>query len=141
MAIIRDVNSIVQKWVRVAPGRTEDYKAGVTNPKKDWHTETVAAAERWQNGIQQAIADKSYERGVAATPTAKWQAKASGVGTARWQQGIGMASDNYAAGMTKVVDTIAKVKLPPRYPKGDPRNIERVVAITTALRAMKLGKK
>jgi hypothetical protein len=37
------------------------------------------------------------------------------------------------------LDVIANTVLPPRGPKGDPRNLDRVKAITTALRAKKLA--
>jgi hypothetical protein len=38
-----------------------------------------------------------------------------------------------------VYDTLTKVELPVRGPRGDPKNIERVRTIVQALRALKTG--
>jgi len=44
MAEIKSLASIKDKWTRVTPGRTEDYKLGIQNPKRDWATEAAAGA-------------------------------------------------------------------------------------------------
>ncbi|GAJ07046.1 unnamed protein product, partial [marine sediment metagenome] len=43
MAFIRSIEHIARKWATVTPGRTEDYRAGVENPRRDWGTATAAA--------------------------------------------------------------------------------------------------
>lgn len=139
MAKIRSVTEIAQKWARVAPTRTEDYTAGVQNPKEDWQRATEAAKDNWKQAITQAAQKGSFEKGVRAAGTAKWQRKAIEVGSRRWPEGVSVAQPDYEAGFAPYVSVIQATQLPPRYPKGDPRNLERVKAIAMALRKKKEG--
>ena len=41
--------------------------------------------------------------------------------------------------MQPYLETIAATQLPPRFAKGDPRNVQRVAAIAAALRKRKTG--
>jgi hypothetical protein len=52
---------------------------------------------------------------------------------------VQIAKDDYAKGFGPYANVIAATTLPPRYPKGDPRNIERVSAIAQALHQEKVG--
>jgi hypothetical protein len=50
MAEIKSLSAVREKWARVTPMRTEDYKLGVENPKRDWADETEAAKGNWKMG-------------------------------------------------------------------------------------------
>ena len=76
MAEIKSLSSIRDKWTRVTPGRTEDYKIGVQNPKRDWEEETVAAKGNWKAGIDAAAGKDMFAKGVIAAGSKKWQEKA-----------------------------------------------------------------
>ena len=138
MPAIRSAQEIAEKWARVTPGRSSDYEAGVKSPKKDWETQTVAAEGAWEGGIQNAIANKSYVRGVRRAGTAKWQTKASTLGVSRWGPGVAAAKDDYEKGFAPYRDIIERITLPPRKPKGDPSNIDRVRVIAAALHEAKV---
>lgn len=140
MADIKSPSLIAKKWARVTPQRTEDYQSGVKSPRRDWQQATQAAADAYAKGIQSAITDKRFEKGVAEAGSQKWQAKASTKGVDRWGPGVQVAESDYQKGFAPYAEAIASTSLPPRYPKGDPRNVERVAAIAKALRAKKLGK-
>lgn len=137
MANIKDTAAIAAKWQRVTPQRTEDYDAGISNPAADWATQTKAAETRWKDGVQKAAGRGAFGKGVAGAGTEKWQRKSKEVGTRRWGEGVQAAQSDYAQGFAPYASTIASTNLPPRYPKGDPRNIDRVSAIAKALRAKK----
>ena len=139
MALIRSVSSIADKWSSVTPGRASQYKAGVSNPLRDWAKEAEAAEGSYEAGVQAAIARKGFAKGVSRVGTDKWKRKAVDVGTMRWGPGVSAAKPDYEAGFAPYADTIASVKLPPRGSKGDPRNLERVAAIANALHAKKVG--
>jgi hypothetical protein len=49
------------------------------------------------------------------------------------------AQSDYEAGVAPYTRAIETVKLPARGPKGDPSNINRVIAINKALRDTKLA--
>jgi hypothetical protein len=137
MANIKDPGAISEKWARVTPQRTEDYVQGVQSPRTDWKTATAAASERYKEGVQKSIARNAFGKGVARSGTENWQKGTLEKGSRRWGEGVGIAKGNYAAGFGPYADTIRSTTLPPRYPKGDPRNIDRVKVIADALRKKK----
>ena len=139
MPAVKSVSSSADKWVRRAGQAGPDYAAGVANPRRDWQQATMDATEAQAAGVQQALADGRFEKGVAAAGNAKWQRKAKGLGAARFGQGVADAQPDYVAGFTPYAAVIQGITLPPRGPKGDPRNYERTKIIGDALHATKVG--
>ena len=137
MAFIRSIEQIARKFASVTPGRTEDYRFGVENPRRDWATATSAAEPAYEAGVTQAIAKKRFGKGVKVAGSESWQRGAVEKGTARWGPGVTLAQDKYARNFAPFRDAIERVTLPPRYARRDPRNLERVKAIVTALVAAK----
>ncbi|MBA7620832.1 hypothetical protein ES703_28187 [subsurface metagenome] len=138
MPEIATVAEIAEKWGRVTPMRVPDYQAGVERPRRDWETETIAAAEAYEMGITAAMADNRFQGGVRRAGTEKWRRKTLEKGPGRWAEGVRVSEVDYAAGFEPYRDEIARIVLPPRGPRGDPRNIERVRIIAEALHALKL---
>lgn len=130
---IRSIDAIASKWARVTPGRTEDYRLGVENPRRDWATATKASENAYEAGVTQAIAQKRFGKGVTSAGTPKWLKGATEKGTTRWGPGVTMAEGDYNAGFAPFRDAIARTTLPPRYARRDPRNLERVKAVVNAL--------
>lgn len=139
MAAIASPAEIAAKWARVTPLRSQDYEDGIRNPRVDWATATGAASDAWKAGIQQAIAQDSFRKGVTKAGTSKWQTSAIAKGPARWQQGVAVGQAAYETGFAPYRDAIERVTLPPRYAKRDPRNLDRVKAIVDALVRVKTG--
>lgn len=139
MAEIKRLDSIREKWARVTPGRTEDYKLGIQNPKRDWETETKDAADRYKAGVDQAHAKGLFAKGVDKAGTKKWQDRALKKGPGRFAEGVYIAAPDYEKGFAPFHAAIERTTLPPRFPKGDPRNYERVKVIGTALHEEKVG--
>lgn len=127
------------KWVRRAGAASQDYAEGVANPRTDWAQATVAAAPAQAAGAQAAIARGAYQQGVKRAGSAKWASKSAGKGAARFGPGVADAQSDYEAGVAPYTKAIENVKLPARGAKGDPANIQRVVAINKALRDTKLA--
>lgn len=127
------------KWARVTPQRTEDYKQGIQNPKRPWAAATVAAADNQAKGVQAAIQDKRFEKGVARAGDAAWSEGALMKGVNRFGEGVQVAEAKYASNFAPYAQVIESTTLPPRYPKGDPRNLERVKVIALALRNKKVS--
>jgi hypothetical protein len=139
MAEIKDVGRIAQKWARVAPQRTQDYSEGVSQPRRDWATAAAAAQETHSAAMQKAATAKSYSKGVRAATSGKWQQRALAKGPGRYAEGVAIAEPDYRAGFTPYAEVITRTQLPPRFPKGDPRNLERVKTIANALHMKKTG--
>lgn len=140
MPITKSIKDVSEKWGRVTPQRTEDYAKGVASPLRDWGTNTKAAEANYGAGVQAAIAEKRFGKGVDKAGTLKWKKGAVEKGTVRFGPGVQAAQPDYEKGMGPVLDTIGKVTLPPRFPSGDPRNMARVASIATALHNLKIGK-
>jgi hypothetical protein len=137
MADIRPVDVIAAKWANVTPQRSADYEAGVSNPRKDWARQAGNAQDAWAAGVQAAVANKSFGKGVARAGTPKWQRGATEKGVARWGPGVQLAQEAYATGFAPFREAIARVQLPPRFARRDPRNLERVKAVVDALKRAK----
>lgn len=139
MAEIRSLAAIRDKWTRVTPGRTEDYKIGIQNPRRDWAEEASAAKDTYKAGVDAAHSKGLFEKGVLAAGTSKWRDKALKKGPGRFAEGVYIAGPDYEKGFAPYREAIQSVDLGPRFPKRDPRNIDRVKRIVDALVAKKLG--
>jgi hypothetical protein len=139
MPAIKPTSQSSDKWVRRAGQAGPDYAKGVQNPRTSWAESTAAAADAQAAGVQQAISEGRFERGVAKAGNAKWQRKASTVGAQRFGPGVAAAKGDYEAGFAPYANVIQGVTLAPRGAKGDPRNYERVKQIGDALHEAKTG--
>ena len=73
MPAIRSISDIQRKWTDVTPGRADEYKMGVSAPKKDWATETKAAESTYEEGVSAAMSQKRFGKGVSDAGTDKWK--------------------------------------------------------------------
>ena len=135
---IKSMSEIRDKWTRVTPGRREDYVLGIKNPKRDWEAETVAAEENWGQGVEAARSLGLFGKGVKKAGTEKWQKKALSVGPGRFAEGVYIAGPDYEKGFAPYREVIAATDLGPRFPRRDPRNLDRVKRVVDALVAQKL---
>ena len=137
MARIKDLQKIKDKWGRVTPQRTQDYEEGIRDPRLDWATAAKAAEDRYKEGVTKAAQRGAYGKGVAAAGSSRWQERSLSVGPGRFAEGVAQSVDRYADGFAPFAQVIASTNLPPRFPKGDIRNLERVKVIAQALRKKK----
>jgi hypothetical protein len=141
MAIrVKPIGDIAKKFVRNAQGAAGDYTEGVRAAGGDWESNTVAGAQNFVQGVQQAIADGRFERGVREAGSAKFVQRATTLGAQRFGPGVAAAEADFSRGAAPYLQTIAGLTLPPRRPKGDPGNMERANAVAMALRRQKIGK-
>jgi len=76
---------------------------------------------------------------VREAGTAKWRDRAMKKGPGRFAEGVYIAGPDYEKGFAPYREAIAAVDLGPRFPRRDPRNIERVKKVVEALIAKKVG--
>jgi len=117
----------------------EDYKLGIKNPKRDWEQETLAAEANWKAGLDAAAAKGLFPKGVSRAGTKKWQEKALDLGPGRFSEGVYKAGPDYERGYAPYREAISRLVMPPKFPRRDPRNIERVRAVVTAMVEEKVG--
>lgn len=126
-----------ERWQRRASAAGTDYQQGVQNPRRDWEQSTSDSSENWAQGVQQAVANNLFQTGVQRAGNRKWQQAASEKGAQRYPQGVAGAGDAYQQGIQPYFQTIEATDLPPRFPRGDERNIERVRQMAQALHQRK----
>lgn len=139
MPRVKSVTESADKWARRAGQAGQDYAAGVQNPRRNWAEATAEAAEAQAAGVQQAISEGRFQKGVQAAGDTKWKRKAANVGAQRFGPGVAAAKGDYQAGFAPFASVIEGITLPPRGPKGDPRNYERTAVIGQALHDAKTG--
>ena len=139
MAEVKSLSRIKEKWTRVTPQRSEDYKLGVASPRRDWEKSAVAAKESHKAAMTTAATQDSFAKGITKAGSGKWQTKALQKGPGRFAEGVMVGGDDYEKGFAPFRDEIEKTALPPRFPKRDPRNIARVSALNVALAKKKTG--
>lgn len=121
------------KWARVTSGAGEEYREGVTNPKKDWAKETSNANAAYKAGIAASVAADSFKKGVERAGTSAWQKGAIEKGPDRFAQGVALAEEKYADGFEPYRKVIESTTLPPRGRRGDPNNMQRSIQMAKAL--------
>lgn len=133
----KDISRVADKWQTNAGQATDSYASGVQNPRTDWAQAAQAAAGNYKAGVTAAANKGSFAKGVARAGSAKQQQNALAKGVPRYSSGVAVAGPEYRAAMEPVLQVIASTTLPPKGPKGDPSNIQRVAAIATNLNKFK----
>lgn len=128
-----------QKWKDRASIATDSYESGIKNPRNDWATATQGANDSYKSGVQAAIAADRFKKGVQKAGSAKQQQGALSKGSARYAQGVQVSQVNYENGIAPYLDVIKSLTLPPRGSKGAAQNLQRVAAVSVALRQKKLS--
>ena len=137
VANIKTSAAIAKKWADVTPGRSGDFESGVKDSTVDWAGPTAAAEGSYADGVSSAISEKRFGKGVGKAGTEKWRRKTVETGVGRWGAGVRAAQTDMQAGITPYREAIAGVTLPPRFSRGDPRNLDRVAAIAKTLHDLK----
>jgi hypothetical protein len=137
---IKDTGSIAKKFVQRAGAASGDYAAGVQVAGQDWQTNTVNGKDNYVAGVQQAIADGRFEKGVSAAGAQKYVDNATKLGPQRYQTGVAQAESAYQRGVGPHLDMMKSLDLPPKGPKGSAQNQQRANIVATRNRALKLGK-
>lgn len=135
--IVPDVGRVAAKWSRRASGAADDYKQGVETTSASWQGAATAANASWKAGVNAAAGRDAFAKGVSRAGDGKWKKNTTEKGPMRFSQGVGIAEPDYNSQVAPYLQLIGATDLPARGPNGSPGNIQRVSAITTALRALK----
>jgi len=135
---VRSAQAAADAFVTGANGAQKAYTDGVASAGQAWHDGASAAGDNWSQGTQAAIAEGRYAKGVNKAGAQRYVDKATKVGAGRYSTGAAAAKADYQTGVQPFLDVIAAQNLPPRRPKGDPGNIQRVAQLAQALRQKRL---
>lgn len=139
MVQVADLSTSADKFERRASAAGQDYEAGVSASSDSEQQEaTLNAADNWEAGIQDAIAENRFESGVR-NPNQSWQTAALEVGSTRFTQGAGRAGDQWRTGFEPFAQTLESLSLQPRGPRGSAANFERSRQVGEALHNARQG--
>lgn len=135
---VKSAADAAKKFVAHAGQAASDYAAAVKDAGQNWQDAASNSEGTYSAGVQAAIGDKRYSRGVQRAGAARYVSQATSVGAQRYPQGVANAGPTYQSRVQPFLDTIAGLQLQPRMPKGDPSNWQRSVQVGQALRQKKL---
>ena len=140
MPVVKPLGTISEKWARKTGASAQDYAAGVRTPRRSWQEATLAAKDAQAAGVQEAITNDSFAKGVQSAGNEKWSRGATGKGAQRFGPGAAAAKGDYEKGFAPYKSVIEGIQLPPRGARGDPRNYGATQIIGEALHSAKVGK-
>lgn len=137
--ICKSAAAIAAKFIRVTPDRVQDYEDGVKNPRKDWQKNSIDSEDNYQAALKASFARNARVKGIQRVGTAGQMQATIEKGVPIWPERVRTAGEKMREGMEFVVRAIESVKERPKYPKGDPRNLEIVKDITQAVHKARLA--
>jgi hypothetical protein len=124
------------KWSQNTPNSGQFYKKSVEASGAKWQQGVDDADQAYQAGVNTAISNDLYSKGVAGK-SSKYVTKASTVGVTRFGPGVQAATSDFQQGIGKVLSVIGAITLPPRQGVGN--NMQRAQIVADALHAAKLA--
>jgi hypothetical protein len=129
------------RWGRNTIQSRKNYEDGIRNPKRSWAKNTCGAQNCYKAGVDAGYLRKAFQRGVKKKGTRGWFIPSFRKGPTRFAQGVSTAGGTYGSGYMPYHRIIGRTSLPGRFPRRDPRNINRCSAICTALGRAKAGRR
>jgi hypothetical protein len=136
---IADTAKLAAKFKSRAGAAVNDYKDGVAAGAGEWEGATKAAKDSYAQGVQEAISDNRFERGVNGS-SEKYRKNATELGATRYVPGINNAEGAWASGVAPFLDKLKGLQLPPRGPRRSPQNQQRSNIVQAELGKMATGK-
>lgn len=125
MVDVPSATNAAEKFARRGQAAQQDYEAGVEGASdSDWQQGSESGAQNWASGVQDAIANDAFARGVR-NPSASWKERTLELGTGRFGQGIQASQGKYATAIQPFFDALEALSLPPRGPRGSGENFNR----------------
>lgn len=134
MTAIKSTSASSDKWVRRSSVAGPDYQSGINNPRRDWAEAASAANDNYRQAVTQAAQQGRFAQGVKNAGSDRWRDRSLAKGPSRFSEGVSLAQDDWERGFAPYAETISRLNLPARGPKGSPQNLQRVQAVSQALR-------
>lgn len=138
----KEASAAVGRWQNRASMASSDYAAGAAETNKDQAQAAIAAKELYKQGVTEAIGRGAYEKGLQKSGKAGWLRGVQEKGQTNFSTGVSsdMARQKYVENSSKYDAARRSADSKPRGAKGSQENINRVIAVVQAQRAVKVGK-
>ena len=127
------------KWAERAAGASNLMAEGAAANADKWLTNTTKAADNFGMAITAANMKQRFAAGVRKAGVNKFASRIREVAAGRYSQGVGVAGDDYKAGIEPYLSTLASLTLTARKPRGDPSNYRRVEEVGRALNQKRIA--
>lgn len=137
---MKTANQSSEKFATRAGAAVGDYVQGAKGAGEAWKRGAKAAVANHKAAVQEALTNNSYERGIDGASSADYANGVESKGSARYPDGVSGSRAKYEKNSAKFDGARAAAASLPRGPRGSAQNLNRVSAVTTALRKVKTGK-
>lgn len=104
-----DAGAMTEKYLRNTAAATSDYVRGVQNPRRDPKEAALAAVGKWRDGVQRAIQQDRFRRGVAAYDVAAARQAATSDNGSAYAAGIQKRADKVRNAFGRLVPLLSSV--------------------------------
>lgn len=136
---VKDAAAAAAKFATRAGGASADYAANAEAAGNSWANNAAAASGTYHQAVTAAGVEQRFKRGVQKAGAAKFADRVRTLGASRYAPGVQAGQADYQANVAPYLQRLASLTLPPRRPRGDPGNIERVRAVSSALNAQRIA--
>lgn len=102
------------------------YTRGTSGKGSRWAQKTGAAGANYQEGVQRALAEKRFDKGVAAAGPSAYDTGVQQKGAQNWPAGMQLGGDKYARKVAKFAPLWNQELPTPRGSKRSPNNLKRM---------------
>lgn len=139
---MKSASTSALKWQQNSGGKGVALLEGVKNSDKDQAAAAIAAKQIYQQALQESFTKDAFAKGLQKSGKAGHLRGVEEKGVANYDTGILAESSktSYATESGKYDSARGAAKGMIRGGKGSAVNMQRVTAVVTALRAVKIGK-
>jgi hypothetical protein len=83
-----DATAMVDKYMRKTGAAAQDWVRGMQNPRANFRDAAIAAAGKWEDGVQRAINDKRFSKGMQGVDVNEAIATATSDGGSAYTAGV-----------------------------------------------------
>lgn len=131
----RDLNAAASKLQTNGQNAQKAYVTNAAAAGPTWAANTAAAEPNFEAGIQRAITNGNFGKGVQKAGAAKYTGQINAVAGPRFGDGMSKAGPAWNKGFAPVAAFVAGVDIGPRGPRGSAQNKQRAGAMSDAFMA------
>ena len=120
------VQEAAQRLGSAGFANADRYQRGTSGKGSRWAQKTGAAGANYQEGIQRALAEKRFDKGVASAGPAAYDTGVSTKGNQNWAPGMQLGQDKYARKVAKFAPLWNQELSTPRGSKRSANNLKRM---------------
>ncbi len=121
------------KLARNAAAAAQDYVEAAIAAAGLWKTATAASADNYAAGVQLAISEQRFQKGVARTSPDDYALGVSEKGSVRFGPGVATGAPKWARNFAPFDSALRSANLSPRRPRRDPGNLKRSAEVVALM--------